>query len=146
MQFEKLREVRDAYKARKELEQKIKEFESMRLSPRATAYGAERVQSSPKGDVQPDTLAKLDGMLERYNAKLQKVCDLIAEFEDALSVLTLREQTILRLYYVDCMTWEQVCVKEHVSWTRLHEIRRNAIATICPDFQPRRERNNKKTV
>lgn len=126
MNSEKLREVRDAYKERRQLRDKIIEFESMRVSPRGTVYG-ERVQSSPKGDIQPDNIARLDDLLERYNAKLMECVELIDEFEKALDVLTSRERRIMRMYYVDGLTWEKVCVEENLSWTNLHRIRRKAL-------------------
>lgn len=132
MNVEKLREVREAYKERRQLKDKIVEFESMRLSPRGTVYG-ERVQTSPKGDVQPDNIARLDDMLEKYNAKLLECVELIAEFEKALECLKSRERRMMRMYYVDGMTWEKVCVEENLSWTNLHRIRRKALEKISAE-------------
>jgi DNA-directed RNA polymerase specialized sigma subunit len=136
MKFENMCKIRDAYRQRDQLKEKIYEFECMRLSPRGNAYGKERVQSSTRGDIQPDTLAKLETLLEEYNAKLAKVVDLITEFEYALETLNYREQQILRLYYIDRLTWEQVCVEMNLSWTPMHNSRKAAIQKICPDYQP----------
>ena len=136
MEFENLCKIRDAYRQRDQLKEKIYEFETMRLSPRGSTYGKERVQTSTRGDIQPDNLAKLEDLLEEYNVKLAKVVDLITEFEYALDSLNYREQEILRLYYIDRLTWEQVCVKMNLSWTPMHNARRAAIKKICPDYQP----------
>ena len=137
MEFEKLGKIRDAYRERDKLKDKIYEFECMRVSPRGANYGKERVQASSKGDIQADNLAKLDDLLDVYNEKLSKVIELIMEFESALNLLTYREQQILRLYYIDRLTWEEVCVEMNLSWTPMHNARRAAIQKICPDFQPR---------
>lgn len=135
MEFEKLGKIRDAYRERDKLKDKIYEFECMRLSPRGASYGTERVQSSARGDIQVDNLAKLEDLLTVYNEKLAKVLDLIMEFEAALNQLSYREQQILRLYYIDRLTWEEVCVEMNLSWTPMHNARRKAIQKICPDFQ-----------
>lgn len=130
MTQEMLREIRDAYKEREQLREKIAQLESMRLSPRIAAYGSERVQSSAKGDVQPELIAKVDEAIAEYNVKLKKCVDLIVTFEHSIEKLTSRERRLMRLYYIDGMTWEQVCVEMHLSWTRLHQHRRDAIAKL----------------
>lgn len=130
MTEERLREVRGAYKEQKQLKEKIMEFEAMRTSPRAAVYGAERVQSSPKGDVQIDSIIALDGLLEHYNAQLKKCVELTMEFEEALELLNSRERRIMRWYYIDCMTWEKISVEENISWTYLMRIKKRAIKKI----------------
>lgn len=142
MEFKKLCRIRDAYKEREQLKEKIYEFEQMRISPRAAVYGSERVQSSPKGDIQPDNIAKLDKLIAKYNSKLKAITELVYEFETALDSLDERERRLMRLYYIDCMTWEQVCVKMNLSWTPMHNARRSALAKICPDYEP----NGKKSA
>lgn len=139
MEFEKLGKIRDAYRERDKLKEKIYEFECMRLSPRGANYGKERVQTSARGDIQPDNLAKLEDLLDVYNEKLANVIDLITEFEAAINKLSFREQQILRLYYIDRLTWEEVCVEMNLSWTPMHNARRVAIQKICPDFKPHKK-------
>ena len=108
MNKERLRNIRYIYEEAEELKEKIIQFETMRTSPRSAVYGSERVQSSMKGDVQPDTLASLDALLRKYNVKLRACLKLIAEFEQALTVLNERERIILRKHYLDGMTWRQL--------------------------------------
>ena len=136
MEFEKLGKIRDAYRQRNQLKDKIYEFECMRHSPRGPSYGTERVQTSQRGDIHLDNLAKLDDLLDVYNDKLAKVLDLILEFETALNLLNYREQEIMRLYYIDRLTWEEVCVEMNLSWTPMHNARRAAIQKMCPDYIP----------
>lgn len=130
MTEERLREVRGAYKEQKQLKEKIMEFESMRTSPRSAVYGAERVQSSAKGDVQLDSIIALDRLLERYNAQLQKCVALTMEFEEALEVLNSRERRMMRLYYIDGLTWEKVCVEMNVSWAQHDRIKKKIKAKL----------------
>ena len=72
MTAEQLREVRSAYRERKQLSERIAELESMRISPRTAAYGGERVQGTPKGDIQLDNIARMDELLAQYNAALAR--------------------------------------------------------------------------
>ena len=46
--------MRKSIQEREQLREMVAELENARISPRAAAYGGERVQSSPKGDIQPD--------------------------------------------------------------------------------------------
>lgn len=144
MTIEQLRELRSAYKEIRQLSERIAELESMRVSPRATAYGAERVQTSPKGDVQPDNIARMDDLLGKYNSALESALSLTNEFEEALKMLNSRERRIMRMYYIDGMTWEKVCVEMNLSWTPLHYARRNALAIMCPDYKDKRQREYQK--
>lgn len=132
MEIEKLREVRNAYKEGRQLQEKIMEFESMRVSPRAVVYGGERVQTSPKGgDIQADNVVKIDELLERYNSQLRACLALTQEFEQCINErLTSRERRIMRRYYIDCLTWEQISVEENVSWRCLYRIRKAAVEKI----------------
>lgn len=130
MKFEKLREVRDAYKEKKELEEKIVELEHMRISPRGAVYGSERVQTSMKGDIQPESIIAIDGLLKTYNMKLQKICKLLTEFEEALDKLTSRERRVMRHYYADGMTLESICHHMEISWATVNRVRGSAIRKL----------------
>ena len=132
MEFEKLCEVRNAYKEGRQLHGKIMEFEAMRISPRVAVYGAERVQTSPKGgDIQVDNVVKIDELLERYNAQLRICLALTQEFEQCINErLNSRERRIMRRYFIDCLTWEQISVEEGITWRSLHRIRKKAVEKI----------------
>lgn len=130
MKIEQLREVRSAYQERAELAEKIVELENMRLSPRAAAYGSERVKSSPKGDIQPDNLIRMDKLLADYNAALARCTSITGEFEAALEKLNSRQRRLMRMYYVGGFTWEMVSVEMHLSWRRVHQIKREALEII----------------
>ncbi len=133
MTIENLRDIRAAYKEREQLREKIAELEGMRVSPRITQYGVERVQSTAKGDIQPDTIAKLDDAIKAYNDKLATCVNLIMAFENSLLKLDSRERYMLRCYYINGKTWEWISVDMGISWTRLHNIRRGAVSKIIAD-------------
>lgn len=130
MTEKQLKELRSTYKEIDDLREKISELENMRLSPRSASYGSERVQASARGDVQADNIAKIESLLKRYNARLRACLNLIQEFENALEKLDSRERRIMTYYYMDCMTWEAVCVEINISWMQLHRIRKEIIKKI----------------
>lgn len=133
MNSERLREVRDAYKERKQLAEKIIEFENMRISPRSAVYGSERVQTSARGDIQPDNLAKIEALLERYNAKLARCVDLITEFEAALEKLEPRERVFMRYYYTYSLTLDRITVRMKLSYTQISRIKKSAERKITEE-------------
>ena len=130
MTISELREIRETYKERQQLADKITELECMRLSPRIGAYDDTRVQTSVKGDIQADSLIRMEELLAEYNAKLKLCIDLILEFETALYKLTAQERRVMRMYYLDGKTWEQVSEEMDICWTRVHQIRRKAQAKL----------------
>lgn len=123
--------MRKSIREREQLREMVAELENARISPRAAAYGGERVQSSPKGDIQPDVIQRIDDLLQRYNAKLRESLEAVAEFERAAECLNEQERVILRMYFVQGRTWEEICVEKHISWGRVMKIRRDALDILC---------------
>ena len=115
---------------REQLREMIAELENARISPRAAVYGGDRVQSTPKGDIQPENIQRIDDLLQRYNAKLRELLEAVAEFERIAECLNGQEREVLRLYFVLGRTWEEVCVEKHISWGRVMKIRRGALDVL----------------
>ena len=123
--------MRKSIREREQLREMVAELENARISPRAAAYGGERVQSSPKGDIQPDVIQRIDDLLQRYNAKLRESLEAVAEFERAAECLNEQERVILRMYFVQGRTWEEICVEKHISYRRVMQLRSNALDALC---------------
>ena len=123
--------MRKSIQEREQLREMVAELENARISPRAAAYGGERVQSSPKGDIQPDVIQRIDDLLQRYNAKLRESLEAVAEFERAAECLNEQEREILRMYFVQGRTWEEICVEKHISYRRVMQLRSNALDALC---------------
>lgn len=69
-------------------------------------------------------LAKMyaDKLVELYAAKLA--------IENAIETLEPRERRLVRLYYIDGLTWEQVCVEMHYSWNHIHRLHRAVLEKL----------------
>ena len=131
MKKERLRESRYVYEEAEELREKIIQFETMRISPRGAVYGSERVQSSMKGDVQPNTIATLDALLRTYNAKLRACIKITIEFEQALATLNERERIVIRKHYLDGMTWSEIQDDMNMSERNLKRISAKATKKLA---------------
>ena len=131
-----LYKMRSAILEKEQLEDTIAKLENMRYSPRSPAYGTDKVQTSAKGDIQPDNIDRVDKTIALYNKKLAYILDSIAAFELLLEPLNEFERKVMRSYFIHVMTWEEICVAEKKSWSRIMQIRRDCLAIICEDVEP----------
>ena len=130
MNREDLYTLRKAVKNIDQLKEQIAALELRRISPRSAAYGTERVQSSAKGDIQPDQIAQIDDLIERYRKELSNVLGLQSEFENLIEQLTPLEKRIMRYYYVDGMIWEEIWQKEGYCIRHLTRIHRKILDAL----------------
>lgn len=133
MKREDLYTLRKAMKNIDHLKDQIATLELRRISPRSTAYGSERVQSSVKGDIQLEQISKIDALLEKYREELNYALDLQAEFEKMLLQLEPNEKTIMRYYYIDGMIWEEIWQKTGYSTRHLLRINKRILEEFFPE-------------
>jgi RNA polymerase sigma factor (sigma-70 family) len=135
MTKERLRKYRDLSKELEQIEQKVETMESALCSPKI-----QRITGMPSapGDknAKEDMMAEHLELLEYYQ---QKKAELKAEqlaIEKAIESLEYRDRTVLRLYYIDGLTWEQVCVLVNYSWRQVHNIHSAALMKLGKDEEP----------
>ena len=126
-----------------QLRQTITNLETMRVSPRMAAYGGSGVQTSPKGDVQPDNIQKIDKLLGKYNAELRGILEQVAEFEQAAEGLDERPREIMRAYFIHRKTWERICVDLGISYSRVMQIRNDALDSMFGPLDKAERRKGK---
>ena len=74
-------------------------------------------------------MAAISGKIDR---KMKELLDLRCRIEQAIDSLPPRERMLMRYYYIDCMTWEQVAERMHYS--RQHTLRlHGSILTTLKD-------------
>ena len=132
MEREDLHRLRAGMKNLESLRERIAVLETKKLSPRSVAYGSERVQSSTKGDVLTDQIIKIDELIERYRAELDRMLALQLEFEDMIVPLAEKEKKIMRYYYIDGLIWEEVWEKTGISTRHLKRIRDRVLDELFP--------------
>lgn len=130
MTKEQLKAYRDIKLERDKLWEMVKELES-------TIYGAKspRMDGMPSGNRQPGNpvesaaIKHLD-LLARYEAKAAELTQAMTEIEQAIEKLGPRERTLIRLYYAQGLTWEEVCVTMNYSWRQIHRIHSEALKAL----------------
>lgn len=135
MERENLYKLRGGLKNIAHLREEIAALESRRLSPRITAYGSERVQSSSRGDIMPEQEAQMDALIARYRAELNGTLALQAEFERMIEQLNPLEKRIMRYYYIDGMIWEQIWQETNYSTRHLLRLHRGIMDKLFPSEQ-----------
>lgn len=130
MKLDRLQQIYCADLRVNELRDKIAQCETMRISPRASAYGSERVQSSTKGDITERNLAKIEALLKRYNNELTFYLNLITEYESALSKLNDHERVIIDKYYRCGKTWRKISEEMGLSERQVRRNKGKAIKKI----------------
>lgn len=65
-----------------------------------------------------------------YKQKVTELNAAILKIEAAIECLEPRERTLIRLYYIEGLTWEEVCVSIHYEWAQVHRIHAAALAKL----------------
>lgn len=129
---EDLYKLRKAVKNIEMLKENIARLESRRISPRGAAYGSERVQSSTKGDIQPEQTHKIDVLLERYRKELSEILDLQIEFEGMIENMEPTKKQIARSYYCEGKIWEEIWNETGYCVRHLTRLNREILAELFP--------------
>lgn len=130
MTKERLKAYRSIKLERDRLVTMIEELEAQMQSPRS-----QRLDGMPRGGSAPsnpvETLAvKHVELIERYQQKVAELTEAAGEIENAIEVLDHRERTLIRLHYIQGMTWEEVCVAMSYSWKQIHRIHAKALEIL----------------
>lgn len=129
MTKERLRSYRDLRMELRQIERKVETIETTLYSPKIPRLTG--MPSTPgSGNSKEDLVAKHIELLDYYNTKKAELASEQLAIEKAIEVLPYRERTLLRLYYIDGLTWEEVCVKMSYGWSRTHEIHALALRKI----------------
>lgn len=131
MTKEQLRSYRNIRLERDKLRATIEELEADLYSPRGPRLdGMPRGGGVDKPDRTDVLLDRKDEVLNTYKAKEKELTDAILEIEAAIETLEPLHRTLIRLYYVQALTWEQVCVEMNYSWRQIHRIHGAALEAM----------------
>ena len=130
MTKEQLRAYRDIKLERDKLAAMVENGEAVLYSPRSQKLDGMPHGGSAPGSLVEEAAIKHAELLEKYRRKVAELSAALVEIENAIEVLEPRERTLIRLYYVQGLTWEEVCVEMNYSWRQIHRIHGAALAAL----------------
>lgn len=129
MTKERLREYRDLKREKEQIQQRLEAIE-------AGLYYAkpQRLTGMPSnpsaGNAMEDMAARHLELLDLYKERQKRLAEELQAIEEAIEGLESRERTLLRYYYIDGLTWEEVCVAVGYSWRQTHRIHAQALEKL----------------
>lgn len=75
---------------------------------------------------------KLQGLEAKLTDLIDSYLHRVERFETELTVLSPYERTVMRLYYLEGLSWEDVAETVHYSISAVYQLRRSAINKITP--------------
>lgn len=123
MTKEELRTYRSLKLERDKLRNLIKNLEAVMYKPRVQRLdGMPRSGAFAGSSVVENIAIKHADLLETYQQKETELLDAMQKIEQAIELLDPTERTIIRLYYVEGLKWEEVAVELCYSWRHVHRI------------------------
>lgn len=117
---------RDIVRELKQVDEKLAQVQSRMASPKA-GISSGTGSGSGSGDPMLDMVAtkiRLEGSYKQLRAELLARQERI---EGMIRRLGPKERALMRCYYTDCKTWEQVGMALHYSWSQVHRIHNSAL-------------------
>lgn len=130
MTKERLRAYRDIKLERDKLAAMIEELDAVLYGPRSQRIDGMPRGGSGAGDRLEDDILRRAELLEKYRQKVAELSAALVEIEEAIEVLEPRERTLIRLYYAQGLTWEEVCVAMSYGWRQVHRIHAKALEML----------------
>ena len=132
MTKERLRAYRSLMQERDQIRQMIEEIEATLYAPKIPKLSAVPGGGQKVGGVTPTDakIDKRDELLALYTEKCDRMTEELLAIERAIDGLETREKTLLRLHYIQGLTWELVCVEMNYSWRQVHRIHAKALEKL----------------
>lgn len=125
----RLRSYRMNKLERVQLQQRLEELEAEMYAPRIQRLTG--MPSAPAKDNPLESLAVRHAeLLDRYRAKLDELATEQLAIEQAIDSLDPTARLILRHYYIEGLTWEEVCCAVNYGWAQVHRIHSRALIAL----------------
>lgn len=120
-------EVKTALKSYRALKREHDDLVRRREEIEASILGSPRLDGMPHGGSVSNPTATIGAALAElstlYDGKARQLAAAMILVEDMIDHLAdPTQRMIARLYYIDGLTWEQVCVAANYSWRQTHRI------------------------
>lgn len=131
MTKEELRAYRTLAAERDHLLDEIAMVDARLYGPRVlTLTGMPSGSHAEEGDAMAALTDKAAAIRARYAVLIEELADRLLAIEDAIGGLEPVKRRLLRLRYIDGLTWERVAVEMDYSWTQVHRLHGEALAEL----------------
>ena len=128
---ERLKTYRAIKRERDDILRRRAEIEAAILgSPRLDGMPHVASVSNPTANI-GTSLAELGLLYDKKARELAAAMILVEDMIDGLQDAT--QRMVARLYYIDGLTWEQVCVAANYSWRQTHRIHAALLAELADE-------------
>lgn len=129
---EYLSEYQWASKEARSLLDSIETIQTRLESTAAKQLEAEGAQHSGSGrDIQSELIIRKVELEEMLLRKYKEILRKREQIEGVIEqVESGRERTLLRMRYIQCMKWEEICVAIGYEWTQTHSIHGKALKEV----------------
>lgn len=126
----RLRNYRNNKKEQEQLKARLEELETALYYPKIPRLSDMPKGGTTEGNHQEDLAIHHIELQAKYNAKLAELEAEQLAIENAIEGLPQTERLLMRYYYMDGLTWEEVCVRIGYCWTQTHEYHRKALQKL----------------
>lgn len=131
-------EVKETLKSYRAIKREHDDLVRRREEIEASILGSPRLDGMPHGASVSDPTARLGAALAElallYDEKARQLAAAMILVEDMIDRLQdATQRTVARLYYIDGLTWEQVCVAANYSWRQTHRIHAALLAELADE-------------
>lgn len=130
MTKQQLKAYREIKKERDDIKRRREDLEDVMYGPRA-----QRIDGMPRGGsgvnyIREGQIDQKDELLAMYRVKEAELDDALLAIEQAIEKLEPTQRLLVRLYYIDGLTWEQVAVEIGYCWSQTHRIHSAALKRL----------------
>jgi DNA repair exonuclease SbcCD ATPase subunit len=126
---ERLKEYKWLMENIQELEDRLLEIDTT-LQKITSSMGADRVQTTPDPDKWTELLHQKMQVQKKINKELEKAYKEMGYIEEVINDLPQREKRLMRLRYIHCKKWEEICTIMNYEWRQVHRIHSDALGKI----------------
>lgn len=130
MTKERLKRYRDIAKERDHLAQLVEELDAKLYGPKGQNYDGMPHGGGGESYVKEAQLDSIKKLKSQYHAKVATLTAELADIEASIEKLEPRERNLIRYYYIDGLTWEEVCVAMTYCWRQVHRIHAKALEKL----------------
>jgi len=127
-------ELKECRESRREIRQLLDEMEALEsevTSPKIPKLSGMPPCQPATGDRMAENVARWVDLQQEYRDKLSRCLDMRMAVEKAMDVLTPIERQVIRAYYIQGKTWEEVCVTVNYEWAQTHRKHASALRKLA---------------